>query len=267
MSAVVILGSAFETPTLGGHDLKPTVIETSEGPVTLHRLTEAPRPAYVLFRHGMPHRHLPHHIPWRAHAHALKAVSCDALMITSSVGVLTAELPLFQPLIITDLLMPDNRLPDGTACTVFHPAGPGQGHLVIDGGLCDLRLSDTVRRWAHEIGAPPTGEVVFAYVGGPRTKTAAENRFWAQAGAHVNSMTAGPELVMANELGIPTMAIGVGHKYSGPASKQSVDPMSLADSLTASRERLEALVLRFLRAAQPGPFGNHLYTFDDSASR
>lgn len=258
MSAAVILGSAFSAPTLHGEPLRPVVVDTAEGPVTLYALDGGPRPAYALFRHGLPHRHLPHHIPWRAHALALKAVGCDALLITSSVGVLTAELPLFEPVVVSDLLMPDNRLPDGTACTVFHPPGPDQGHLVIDGGLCDAAISARLRAW---LCRPASEAVIFAYVGGPRTKTPAENRYWAAQGAHVNSMTVGPELVMANELQIPTAVAVVGHKYSGPAARQGLDQGSIEASLVASHEALSGLALRFLREMEPGVWRNRLYRF------
>ena len=56
--------------------------------------------------------------------------------------------------------------------------------------------------------------LVFAYCRGPRSKTPAENRAWRTLGASVNSMTLGPEAVLAAELGIPAAAVVVGHKRS-----------------------------------------------------
>lgn len=56
--------------------------------------------------------------------------------------------------------------------------------------------------------------MVFAYCRGPRSKTPAENRAWRALGASVNSMTLGPEVVMAAELGMCTAAVVVGHKRS-----------------------------------------------------
>ena len=90
---------------------------------------------------------------------------------------------------------------------------PGHGHLVVGEGLLAPALRDQV---AGLVGEGLGPEVVFAYVGGPRTKTPAENRYWAWAGAQVNSMTVGPEVVLANELGIACAAVVVGHKYSHP---------------------------------------------------
>ena len=69
-------------------------VETRFGEVTLYRFqaasdTEAlERPAYVIFRHGLPHTWLPHQIPYRAYADALQRLHCRSLLITTSVGVL-----------------------------------------------------------------------------------------------------------------------------------------------------------------------------------
>lgn len=63
------------------------------------------RDAIVVFRHGRPHRWLPHQIPYRAHASARAGVT--SLVVTSSVGVLDPGVPLHEPLIVDDLLMLD----------------------------------------------------------------------------------------------------------------------------------------------------------------
>ncbi|MGH7818348.1 MAG: 5'-methylthioadenosine phosphorylase, partial [Candidatus Binatia bacterium] len=109
-------------------------------------------------------------------------------------------------------------------------------------------------------GAPISAEVVFVYVAGPRTKTAAENRLWASLGTQVNSMTLAPEVVLANELEIPCAGLVLGHKYSlsdapGPAEH------TLAESLIESRRALERIVVAFLDAAEPVPFANRIFRF------
>ncbi len=257
----VILGSAFEAPELAGQPLAPVAVNTREGTVILHRV--AGEGGWALFRHGLPHRYLPHQIPWRAHALALAEVGVEALLITSSVGVMVPDLPLFQPLRVVDLMMPDNRLPDGTTCSVYPEPMPGQGHLVLDEGLCSRALGAQLEQLAAAEGWPLAGDAVFAYVGGPRSKTAAENRWWAATGAHINSMSVGPELVLANELQIPTCVVGVGHKYSGvPGRSQAMDVRSLKRSLVDARAATERLALRFVREAQPVPFGNAIYRYD-----
>ncbi len=260
-TVAAILGSAFHEADLPGLSLVPETVETVVGPVTLHRVEGAGRPAYVRFRHEQPHRLLPHQIPYRAQALALHAVGVKALLVTSSVGVMDGRIPLFEPLPVSDLLMPDNRLPDGSACTVFtHPTAE-QGHLVLEEGLFSHALTAQLTELGEQIATPLGPPVVFAYVGGPRTKTRAENAFWRATGAHVNAMTLGPEVVLANELEIPTAAIVVGHKHSAPDAPSPGGADQVGASLVASRGAMGAIVTAFLRHAAPVPFGNTLFRF------
>lgn len=260
-SVGVILGSAFERPELEGQTLEPELVQTRFGAVTLWRYPCAGREAWVLFRHGVPHQLLPHQIPYRANAAALSAKGCRALLVTSSVGVLDTSLPLDKPLVLADLLMLDNRLPDGSICTVFPEPVAGQGHLVLEEGLLSSALSEQVESIAVELGWPRGSRATFAYVPGPRTKTAAENQLLARLGAQVNSMTVGPEVVLANELEIPTAVVVVGHKHSTPEAQGDLDPERVSRSLRSSRAILERLAARWLQRAEPVPFGNRIYRF------
>lgn len=256
----VILGSAFGVSDGSALQLEQWSVDTPFGAQEVHAVAD--RSAYVIYRHGLPHRLLPHEINYRAQAWALRELGCAALLVTSSVGVLDASIPLYQPLLVRDLLMPDNRLPDGSLCTMFEGAIPGKGHLVLDEGLISTALSDQVTAFAAEGGWPVAGRVVFAYAPGPRGKTAAENRWWAQAGAQVNSMTLAPEIVLANELEIPCTALVVGHKYSLSDSQSERPADTIAESLLRSRQATERVVLRFLRQAAPVPFNNRIFRFD-----
>ena len=260
MSVAAILGSAFSASLPGELDLTPKEIETEWGSQTLYRLDGPGRPAYVLFRHGLPHRLLPNQINYRAQAAALKAVGCEALLVTSSVGVLDADVPLNRPLLIDDLLMLENRLPDGSACTMFTEPSAGHGHLVLDDSLFATELNQQVRALAAEADAPIEDTVTFAYVQGPRSKTAAENRALPGLGVQVNSMTVGPEVVLANELEIPCAGLGVGHKYSIP-DHDPPEQDALSDTLDRSREEQERIVTAFLRRAEPVEFPNTIYRF------
>jgi len=257
-----ILGSAFQDALPEQLKLRPVEVETAWGRHTLHRVTDAGRPAYVLFRHGLPHRLLPNQINYRAQAAALKEVGCGALLVTSSVGVLDAEVPIYEPLLVSDLIMLENRLPDGRACTMFDKPSDDHGHLVLHDGLFATDLSEQIRTLAVEEDAPIGDDVIFAYVGGPRGKTAAENRLWPQLGAQVNSMTLAPEVVLANELEIPCAGLVVGHKYSVPEADAPEDA-AMADTLARSRAEQERIVTRFLRDGEPVPFGNQIYRFND----
>lgn len=260
MSIAVIIGSAFDPHALLRLRVEPLVVDTRWGAVTLYRAAGRSRPAFVLCRHGVPHRWLPNQIPYRAHAAALASLGCRALLVTSSVGVLDPALALNVPMLVRDILTLDNRLPDGSACTMHVEPDDAQSHLVLSEGVVSRALSAQVAGLAAAEGVSLGPEVVFGYVGGPRSKTRAENRMWAMLGAQVNSMTLAPEMILANELEIPCAGLVIGHKHSNPAH-DAPDRRTIEDSLHESRRAHESLVAAFLDRGAPVPFGNHLYRY------
>lgn len=256
-----IVGSAFSldfVAELNGREIR---IDTPWGPWPLWEVEAEAGSALVSYRHEAPHRYLPNQIPYRAQATALALAGCRSLLVTSSVGVLDADLPLYQPLLVSDILTMDNRLPDGSACTLFVQPSERHAHLVLKEGLISHRLTNAVGEICTAEGAPVINGVVFGYAGGPRTKTAAENHAWHLIGAQVNSMTVAPEVVLANELEIPCAVLAVGHKYSLASDSGPVDRESISRSLQASESVMRRIVARFLRSARPVPFLNELYRF------
>lgn len=260
-SIAVILGSAYQENLPAQMELSEIEVETEFGRQTLYQTGRDDRAAFLLFRHGLPHRMLPNHIPYRRQAAALRKLNCGALLVTSSVGVLTEDVPLFKPMMLDDLIMLENRLPDGSACTMFSEPNDGHGHLVFNEGPFSARLTKKLRSIAGDALLNREEPLVFAYVGGPRGKTPAENRLWPQLGAHVNSMTLAPEVILANECEIPTAGLVVGHKYSIPDRSNPEDHASLAESLENSRTSMEYIIRRYLDSAEPVSFGNQVYRF------
>jgi 5'-methylthioadenosine phosphorylase len=263
----VILGSALDGRIPDELGMRPRTVQTPYGPQELlEGTTDAGLPAHVIHRHGLPHARLPHQVNFRAQAWALRQMGCGALVLNSSVGVLVDDVPLFTPLLATDLLMPENRLPDGSLCTLFTDAAVAadpevrglQGHLVLRDGIFSGALAAQLRGLAAVPAGPDP--LVFVYAPGPRTKTPAENRFWAAAGGQVNSMSVGPEAVLAAEAGIPCAALVVGHKRSGDA-ESAPGREALARSLDEARAATESVLLTFLRQGAPVEVANLIYRF------
>lgn len=259
----IIVGSAFQLDMLRGLPTHPVDIQTPYGPWTLHRVELRDHHAYISFRHGFPHHYLPHQIPYRAQTWAFHFVACKALLVTSSVGVMDASLPLFQPLLVGDIISLDNRLPDGSTCTMFTEPSPDHAHLVIKEGLISAGLTQQLYTMLSPHHNDIPSDVVFGYVGGPRTKTKAENRMWRRFGAQVNSMTLAPEIILANEMEIPCCSAVVGHKYSVPELEEPENEHSVTESFELSREALGRIVRSFISDVKPVPFGNHLYRYKD----
>lgn len=255
MSIVAIIGSNYQQPAIAGITLEKKTITTSQAEVNVYRLP-GKNDAYVIFRHGLPYQYLPHQIPYELHAEVLHALNCHALLLTSSVGVLNSELPLFTPMLAHDLIMLDNRMPDGRICTLSKPKLNNM-HLVFEEGPFSKQLGEQIKN-ANNNRNEILHEVTYAYFPGPRTKTKSENRLFERMGADVNSMTLGPEVILANELGIPIAALLVGHKYS-LYHDQPVNALPLADTIVKSKQELEKWVIWFLQNINPPAFKNMLY--------
>ena len=256
----IILGSAFSTQFLEDYEISKEIVSTPFGYQTLYKVDHKDRPVYVIFRHGLPHTLLPNQINYRAQAAALKQAGIGALLITSSVGVMGADLPLYKPMLVDDLIMIDNRLPDGSTCTMFTEQSTQNAHLVLNEGLFSKALGKQISTFSENLISNTLKEVVFAYVGGPRGKTPAENRMWIKIGANVNSMTFAPEVVLANEMGIPVAGVVVGHKYSVPGT-HNPEQEGVALSLDLSREAMKKVIIQFIECGEAVEFKNHLYTF------
>lgn len=262
-SLAVILGSAFDRQIPYKLGMHPIEVDTPWGKQKIYGGSNSDgRKIYAILRHEHPHRLLPNQINYRAQAAALKSVSCGALLINSSVGVLDPALPLYEPLILTDQLMPENRLPDGSTCTMFTEPSEQQGHLVLNEGLYSKELSGQLYRRNNDLIHNKDQDIVFVYAGGPRGKTAAENAMWAQLGGQVNSMTVAPEVVLANELEIPTAAVVIGHKYSVP-NIGNPNESGIEVSLERARSATQSIIMNFLKNGEPVGFNNHIYRFDD----
>lgn len=255
----LILGSSFDEGLAGLLEPQPVIVETEWGAVEMRRARDRQN-AYVHFRHGLPHRLLPHQIPYRAIAAAFDRLNCGALLVTSSVGVLDSRIPLFQPMLLSDLIWPENRLPDGDVCSMFRDPRKGQGHLVLEEGPFSAELSASIATLAEGAVHPMPGGLTFGYAGGPRTKTRAENRMFALWGAQVNSMTLAPEVILANELGIACAGLVTGHKYSLDETGGR-EPLDIAESLRRARDAMLKVLTGFLLFGEPVRFRNSLHRF------
>lgn len=257
----LIVGSAFSIDAFEANRPEPIEVNTPWGSWTLYRLSDFGRPCYLSFRHEYPHRLLPNQIPYRAQIEAFNLAGCRTLLCTSSVGVLDESLPLDTPLVVSDIVTLDNRLPDGSSCTMFDTPSALQGHLVIGDGLLSTGLSKQLREMVLAAGYGHSKPVIFGYVGGPRTKSAAENLMWRHLGAQVNSMTLAPEIILANERQITCAALVSGHKPSRPGTEDSLSEREISDSLVRSQGAMLDIAKMFLQSSRHVDFGNHLYRF------
>ena len=139
-----IVGSAFEHPGDLGLAWETVAVTTGMGSFEVLRIHERGQTLHVVFRHGFPSSVVAASDPVSGHDTRSNRSPVSSLLVTSSVGVLDHELPLFKPMLVGDLITVDNRLADGSACSNWPEPHPSQGHLVLEHGLFDAELGQQV---------------------------------------------------------------------------------------------------------------------------
>ncbi len=158
-------------------------------------------------------------------------------------------------IVFDDLYFPGNRLPDGSLCT-WHdtPGAAGRGHWIFG-----LPFSEPVRAALIEAGratgAPVLAGGCYGHVDGPRFNSRAEIAALARCGVTALSQTAGPEVVLAGEAGLPMALAGYVTDYAnGVGEPEPVE--ALLARMRQSAGILAALVEQVLpRIGELGPVG------------
>lgn len=116
MSTCIILGSAYCAADVTSWGYTPLTLRIQHGGSggEVQFWKHASRNVYILFRHGTPHKYLPNQIPYRRQMAAIHSLGVVFVLTVSSVGILDKTLPLLEPFLLTDIIMPTNSLPDGS---------------------------------------------------------------------------------------------------------------------------------------------------------
>ena len=215
----------------------------------------------VLPRHGNGHRFLPHQIPYRANIAALKKCGATAIVSCSVCGVVCSEWRPGTAFVADDLWFPENRLGDGTACSMFdQPGEPGRGHLLAS-TFFHAGLSAEVRNhFLKALGACESG--CYAHVNGPRFNSAAEIRALRTAGVDFLSQTCGPEAVLANECELPFALAGFGVDFANGVADKPTPVDELTVNLERSREAFAGLIQVLASNWHDLPFEQFVYRFE-----
>lgn len=199
----------------------------------------------AISRHLRGHKHLPHTVPHQANLAALKQLSARAVVATSVVGAADPSVNLGQPILFDDLFFPENRLPDGSVCSIFtEPGDPQRGHS-IQSEPFSPKLRQKIARAAGDLGLKAAVGGVYGHTTGPRFETRAEIRWLSNAGVTAVSQTCGPEAVLAGELEMPYQLVGYPVNYATGTAKPETKEDLDARLALAARE-LPALILKAL---------------------
>jgi 5'-methylthioadenosine phosphorylase len=202
----IIGGSGLENPDilkLSRQDSLTTPYGNPSSPLISGHINETE--VVILSRHGFEHTIPPSQINNRANIYALKSAGCTHIIATTACGSLREEIGR------GDLVIPDQFI-DFTRHrinTFFEEFEPGKMKHTSMAEPFDASLRNLIISCAREEGLKfhPKGTVIT--IEGPRFSTRAESRMFRILGADIVNMSVAPEVILANELGIPYAAIAM----------------------------------------------------------
>jgi 5'-methylthioadenosine phosphorylase len=211
MTRVAIIGgSGFEDPDIL-KDADPIIMNTPYGEPSSDFLFGRIGGVEVVLvsRHGKNHTITPTQVNNRANIYSIKELECTHILATTACGSLRDEI---WP---GDLIFPDQFI-DFTRfrpITFYGEFNPGELQHVpmsdpFDEGLRKLLVKEAV---ALGLAKHDAGTVVT--IEGPRFSTRAESKMFRAWGADIINMSTAPEVILANELGIPYAAIAMSTDY------------------------------------------------------
>jgi 5'-methylthioadenosine phosphorylase len=206
-------------------DQRPRVVSTPYGWAEVVEAPVGPHQVVHVGRHGADGSRLSHQVDHRGNLAALREVGVDALISLTACATVDPDLTPGCVIVFDDLYYPGNRLPDGSLCTWFEqPGPPGQGHWIAQRPFSQA-LREALIASVKKCRLPYVIHAGYGHVDGPRYCTASEATALFKLGVSAISQTAGPEVVLAGEAGIPMALVGYVTGYANGAGHvpESVD--------------------------------------------
>jgi 5'-methylthioadenosine phosphorylase len=198
----------------------------------------------LLSRHGWHHTIPPSKVNNRANIFALKEIGCTHIITTTACGSLREEIGR------GDLLIPDQFI-DFTRhrdVTFFEEFEPGKMNHTPMADPFDKDLRNILITTAGKIGLAIHERGTLITIEGPRFSTRAESKMFRIWGADVVNMSVAPEVILANELGIPYSAIAMSTDYD--CWKDDEAPVSWEEVIAVFNNNVNK-VLRLLQEVIP----------------
>jgi 5'-methylthioadenosine phosphorylase len=159
----------------------------------------------ILARHGKDHGIMPTKVNFLANIEALKEAGCTHILAATAVGSLRDEI---KP---GNLVFPSQFI-DFTRhrnLTFFLDKAV---HTSMSDPY-DKKLTEILCQTSDELGFKYNRGVTVITIEGPRFSTRAESHMFRAWGADIINMSTCPEVILANEVGIPYQTIGMSTDY------------------------------------------------------
>jgi 5'-methylthioadenosine phosphorylase len=190
----------------------------------------------ILSRHGRLHTIPPSEVNSRANIFALKEAGCTHIITSTACGSLREEIRR------GDLVIPDQFI-DFTkhrTSTFFDEFEPGKMKHTPMADPFDRDLRKLIISSAHDIGIRVHEKGTLVTIEGPRFSTRAESKMFRIWGADIINMSVAPEVILANELGLPYAAIALSTDYD--CWKDDEVPVSWEEVLKIFSENVSNVV-------------------------
>lgn len=238
----IIGGSGLENPDILQNP-KEKYIKTPYGKQTLIKTGKISGVEVVLIsRHGLRHEIPPTQVNFRANIDVLKQAGCSHIIATSACGSLREEIRRGD-LIIIDQFIDFTRHRSISFYEEF-----------IDGNIVHVPMAEPFSKTLRDI-LIETGEELklnihkkgtVITIEGPRFSTKAESHMFRMWGADIINMSIAPEAILANEAGIPYVAIAMSTDYD--CWKEDEDPVTWQGVLEIFKQNVEKVTKLLLHA-------------------
>ena len=198
----------------------------------------------ILSRHGRQHTIPPSKVNNRANIFALKEAGCTHIITSTACGSLREEIGRGD-LVIPDQFIDFTRHRD---ITFFDEFKPGSMNHTPMADPFDTNLRNLIISSAMALGIKIHNRGTLVTIEGPRFSTRAESKMFRLWGADIINMSVAPEVILANEIGIPYVAIAMSTDYDcwkddeTPVSWEAV--IAVFNKIVDSVLRLITVVIR-----------------------
>jgi 5'-methylthioadenosine phosphorylase len=197
----------------------------------------------LLGRHGREHTIPPAQVNYRANITALKSAGCTHIVATTAVGSLKEE---FQRgnLVIPHQFIDFTRQRKMSFHESFEPHKPVHTALADP---YDERMRNILWNECKDLGYPYHERGTVITIEGPRFSTRAESHMFRSWGADIINMSIATETILANEAGIPYVAVGMVTDYdSWKTTEEPVTWDAIAKVFAENVEKVTTLLTRII---------------------
>lgn len=199
---------------------------------------------FIIGRHGTNHEITPTHINNRANITALKELGVDCIIATTAVGSLNEKIGRGHFVLVDQFI----DFTKHRVSTFYDDFNAGMQHAPMAEPF-DESLRALIYEKANELNLNVHKSGTLVTIEGPRFSTKAESHMFRQWGADIINMTTAPECALANEAGIPYVAVAMSTDYD--CWKEDEEPVSFEAVLEVFKQNVEkvlGLIITSIRA-------------------